>query len=446
MSKTSFVPPSATLAVNERLRRLIDAGEPILHLAFGEAGLPVPEEVVDALTRGAPDNAYGPVAGSASARAAAAAWFGRRRLPTDPDQVVIAPGSKALLWGLLAVLPGDVVLPRPSWVSYAAQAALAGKRVWGVPIAGDGPGGVPDPAALEETLAEAARQGHRPGVIVVTLPDNPTGTVPSPDDVRRTVEIAEEHGLSIVSDEIYRDLAHDPAGLHSPAEYLPERTYVTGGLSKNMALGGWRIGFVRVPEGSAGGATREALLGLASEVWSSAPAPMQHVVAHVLNEPPAVVAHIDRSRRLHRAATLAAHSRLVDAGVHCRPPTGGFYLYPDFEPLRPELGARGVDGGDALATHLLKRFGIGVLSGVAFGDEPAALRCRIATSLLYGQTDDERRQALATADPAELPWIKGSLDRLGEAVASIRTTPGGTRDRATLRARCGRSALRELRG
>ena len=80
---------------------------------------------------------------------------------------------------------------QPSWVSYAAQAALAGKRVWGVPIATDGPGGVPDPAALEETLADAARQGARPGVIVLTLPDNPTGTVPSADEVRRTVEIAE---------------------------------------------------------------------------------------------------------------------------------------------------------------------------------------------------------------------------------------------------------------
>ena len=303
MSITNLVPPSATLAVNERIRRLIDDGQPILHLAFGEAGLPVPAEVVDALTRGAPDNGYGAVAGSPRARAAAAGWFERRRLPTDPEQVVIAPGSKALLW---ALLPGDVVLPQPSWVSYSAQAALAGKRVWGVPIAADGPGGVPDPAALEETLAEAARQRHRPGASVLTLPDNPTGTVPDAERVRRTVEIADEHGLSIISDEIYRDLAHEPGEVRSPAEYLPERTYVTSGLSKNMALGGWRIGFVRVPEGEAGRPAREAVLGLASEVWSSAPGPMQHVAAHVLNEPPEVVAHIDRSRRLHRATTLSS--------------------------------------------------------------------------------------------------------------------------------------------
>ena len=149
------------------------------------------------------------------------------------------------------------------------------------------------------------------------------------------------------------------------------------------------------------------------------PAPMQHGAAHVLDEPPGVLDHIARSRRLHRAATIAAHQRLVVAGISCRPPGGGFYLYPDFEPVRPRLAASGVDGADALATHLLERFGIGVLSGAAFGDDPAAMRCRIATSLLYGETDDQRREALAAEEPAELPWIKSSLDRLGEAVASL---------------------------
>ena len=419
MSVTNLVPPSATLAVNERLRRLIEAGRPILHLAFGEAGLPVPEAVLDALRRGGPDNGYGPVAGSREARAAAAGWFARRRLPTDPEQVVLAPGSKALLWALLSVLPGDVVLPAPSWVSYAAQAALAGKRVWSVPIATDGAGGVPDPAALEQTLADAVRQGARPGVLVLTLPDNPTGTVPSAGEVRRTVEIAEAHGLSLISDEIYRDLAHEPGEVLSPAELMPERTYVTTGLSKNMALGGWRIGLVRVPDTTTGRAAREAMLGLASEVWSSAPAPMQHVATYVLNEPPEVVEHVASSRRLHRSTAIAAHARLVAAGISCRPPTGGFYLYPDFEPVRPELAEQHVGGGDALATHLLERYEIGVLSGVAFGDQPAALRCRIATSLLYGKTEDERRQALAAEEPAELPWIKASLDRLGSAVAGL---------------------------
>ncbi len=189
--------------------------------------------------------------------------------------------------GLLSVLPGDVVLPPPSWVSYAAQAALAGKRTWSVPIATDGAGGVPDPSALEETLAEAARQGAHVGVLVLTLPDNPTRTVPSAGEVRRTVEIADAYGLNLISDEIYRDLAHEPG--------------------------------------------------------------------EVLNEPPEVVEHIARSRHLHRATATAAHERLVTAGISCRPPSGGFYLYPDFQPVRSQLAEQDVDGGDALATHRAAR-------------------------------------------------------------------------------------------
>jgi aspartate aminotransferase len=238
-----LVEVSATLAANERIGRKLAAGLPVVHMAFGEAGLPVHPAVVEALASGGPDNGYGPVAGSRAVREAAAGYFGRRGLPTDPDQILVAPGSKALLYALLSLLPGDVVLPRPSWVSYAAQAALAGKRVWFASIGAEA-GGVPDPAALEEALRDARRRGGRPGVIVVTLPDNPTGTLASRDLVERVCELADAHDLAIVSDEIYRDLAHDPGSVFSPASVLPERTFLTSGLSKSMALGGWRIGFV----------------------------------------------------------------------------------------------------------------------------------------------------------------------------------------------------------
>jgi len=419
VSTPATLTASPTLATNERLRRLIAEGRPILHLAFGEAGLPVPDEVIEALTRGASDNAYAPVAGSPAARAAAAGYLERRRLPCDPDQIVIAPGSKALLWALLSILPGDVILPRPSWVSYAAQAAIAGKRVWSVPIAADGAGGAPDPDALRQTLSRPAAEGAKPGVLVLTLPDNPTGTVAPAQTIERVAEIAHANGLIVISDEIYRDLAHAPDEVVSPAEYLPETTYVTNGLSKNMALGGWRVGFVRLPPGATGRATGEVLRALASEVWSSAPAPMLHVAAHVLSEPPEIVEHVARSRRLHRAATMAAHDSLLAAGVSCRPPSGGFYLYPDLEPLRPALVPRGVAGADALSDHLLERYDIGVLSGVAFGDDPGALRFRMATSLLYGDTVERRRQALTAEDPTALPWIRESLDRIASAFRAL---------------------------
>src|SRR5215469_6932375 len=98
-----------------------------------------------------------------------------------------------------------------------------------------------------------------------------------------------------------------------------------------------------------------------SDVCSSdLAAPMQHVAAYVLSEPPEVREHVAASRRLHEAVSLAAWERLVGAGVECRRPGGGFYLYPDFEPLRGRLG---IETAEGLTEVLLERFGIAVLAG-----------------------------------------------------------------------------------
>jgi aspartate aminotransferase len=412
------VPPSATLAINERIEQRIRDGADVLHLAFGEAGLPLLQSVAERLARAASHTSYGSVVGSPEARAAAAGWYERRGLPTTPERILFAPGSKALIYGLLTVLPGDIVIPQPSWVSYAAHAALAGKRTVKVPI-GPSAGGVPDPDALEEALARARSDGANPGVLVLTLPDNPTGTQPAPELVERVCRMAEQHGLVVVADEIYRDLAHDVDAFRGPADYVPERSFVTNGLSKNMALGGWRIGFARMADSALGDEARAALSGVAGAVWSALAAPMQDVAAHVLSEPDDVREHISRSRRLHRAVTTAAHEQVTAAGIDCRPPSGAFYLYPDFEAKREELAEQGVTTGQELAEHLLERHDVGVLAGEAFGDEPDGLRVRMATSLLYGSTDDERWQALRSDRPADLPWIRSALDRLRAALDAL---------------------------
>jgi aspartate aminotransferase len=423
MSSLAGPPPSATLATNERVQARLAAGAPVLHLAFGEAGLPVLPSVAERLGAAAGENGYGPVAGSPAVREAAAGYFGRRGLPTGPEQVLLAPGSKALLYALLSVLPGAVVLPRPSWVSYAAQAAnrrQARHRRRDRCRCGRRPRPC-GPAALRETLAAARAQRHDPEILVLTVPDNPTGTVASASLMHDVCEVAEEHGLLIVCDEIYRDLAYEPEALHSPASLLPEGVFVTNGLSKSMALGGWRIGFCRLPRGRLGADTARALTGVASEVWSSLAAPMQRAATYVLDEPQDVRGHVARSRRLHRLVTSAAYERVVAAGATCRPPTGAFYLYPDLEPLRPALAEQGVSTGAQLAALLLEHHDVAVLEGAAFGDDPAALRFRMATSLLYGSTDEQRWEALGADDPLALPWIAGALERLGEALRALGT-------------------------
>jgi aspartate aminotransferase len=403
---------SATLAINEEMQARRARGEPVVHLGFGEAGLPVLPEISEELRRAAPLNAYGPVTGHPDTRTSVAGYLTRRRLPTEAAQVMLAPGSKALLFGLMAVLPGDVVLPKPCWVSYAAQAALSGKQVLAVPIAADA-GGVPDPDLLEDALVAARGTGAEPGILVLTLPDNPTGTVAARDTVRRVCDIARRHGLTIVSDEIYRDLAEDPAAVVSPAEAADDRVVVTGGLSKNLALGGWRIGFARVPRTSWGDQVMGRLIGVASEVWSSLATPMQVAARFVFDEPDVVAARVTAGRRLHLSVSRAMYDVFAGAGARCRPPSAAFYLYPDLEPLRDAFARHGATSAAAAAAHLLDRYGIALLPGDAFGDDPDALRFRVATSLLYGE-GDQRLQALDSDDPAALPWV-------GDALRSVRS-------------------------
>ncbi|MFC5754327.1 pyridoxal phosphate-dependent aminotransferase [Actinomadura rugatobispora] len=420
------VPLSPTLAINEAIARKRREGLPVLALGFGEAGVPIHPALTRELAGAAGRGAYGPVAGSAPLRAAAAGYWERRGLPTDPDLVVSGPGSKPLLFALMTAIGGEIAIPSPSWVSYAAQAAIT--RAGAVPVATPpGEGGVPNPALLADAVVRARAAGRAIRAVVVTLPDNPTGTLASEQTVRRLCAVAREHDLVIISDEIYRDLVHDPAAraVASPAEYAPERTVVTTALSKNLAAGGWRLGVARLPDARFGRELRERLLGIASELWSSAPAPMQHAAAFAFGEPPELVEHIDRSRRLHAAVTGAVADRFAEAGARVRAPEAAFYVYPDFGPFRERLReACGVRTGAELCGLLLERYGVGVLPASAFGEPAEALRMRVATSLLYGDTDEQRLAALTDPAPAALPWIAAGLDRLSEVLADLKTASG----------------------
>jgi aspartate aminotransferase len=415
------VRPSATLATDELIRQRLAAGRQVLHLGFGEAGLPVHPSLREVLADAASINGYGPVAGSPEVRGSAAGYFDRRRLPTDPDLVVTGPGSKSLLFALIAALAGDVVLPAPSWVTYAAQSALLGRRVIRVPVS-PGTGGVPDPAQLTTALERANADRLEPRILIVTVPDNPTGLMATETQLRQVCQIAEEHDLVIISDEIYRDLAYDQDRFLSPAELAPGRTVITSGLSKNLALGGWRTGFARLPDSPLGRRLLPDVLGVASEIWSCLARPMQAVAAYALTEPAELVGHVGRSRALHRAVALAAHRVFVDAGAKCHQPQAAFYLYPDLEAWRPRLERSGIETGGELAAFLLDRLDVAVLAGEAFGDDVGAMRFRAATSLLYGDTDEERWQALDSADPAALPWVARKLDALRAALEKLSTS------------------------
>ncbi|MFD3759652.1 pyridoxal phosphate-dependent aminotransferase [Streptomyces sp. NPDC058622] len=421
MPQPTPVTMSATLAADEAIARRRLAGQRVISMASGEIGLPVLPALKAKLAEAAGDNAYGPVTGSLALRTAAAGYWQRRGLGTYPEQIVCGPGSKPLLFALLLAIGGDVILPSPSWVSYAAQAKLIGVQPIPVPIL-PGQGGVPDPTLLREAVTAARAAGHNPQSVVVTTPDNPTGTIAAPDTVRRLGEAARELDLVIISDEIYCDLVFDPAASPavSPAVFAPERTVVTTGLTKNLALGGWRTGVARLPDNKAGSDLHARLAGIASQIWSSSTAPVQAAAAYAFSEPPEVVEHIAASRQLHKVVAHAMAERFTGAGAVLAPVTATCYLYPDFEPLRDHLThTHEVSNGAELAQLLIERYGVGLLPASAFGEPAHSLRLRAATSQLYGETDEQRTAALGAADPLALPWIREALDHVEQVLTDL---------------------------
>jgi aspartate aminotransferase len=389
---------SATLSMNEAVAKRRAAGRETIHLGFGEASFPLHPLFATALAEAAKYTAYAPVLGIPKLRHTIADYLMRKRgLTFSSDQIIVAPGSKPLLYALLQVLEGDLLLPVPSWVSYAPQARLAGRKVIGVET---------DsvdchrftPYALSQAMLQAHRDGANPRILIVNTPGNPTGSMFDRAEVEALALWAREEGITLISDEIYAELAHGWREHVSPASFYPEGCIVTGGLSKAFSAGGWRLGYAALPPTSAGTMAMSALRSLASEIWSSTSTPVQEaaLVAYSPNE--SIEQYVHRSALVHGYLADRLYKTLADLDVPCPRPAGGFYLYPDFSPWRSSFAAMGIKTGTELVHYLLEEWDIATLPGSVFGEPPESLRLRLSTSLLclpvHASSQLERETAL----------------------------------------------------
>src|SRR2546430_467133 len=166
---------SATLSMNEAVAKRRAEGRETIHLGFGEASFPLHPLLDTALAEAAKHTGYAPVLGVPELRQAVAEYLARKRgLTFSSDQIIVAPGSKPLLYALMQVLEGDLLLPVPSWVSYGPQARLAGRRVIGVETDPDDCHRL-TPHALSKAMIQARRTGANPRILIVNTPSNPTG-------------------------------------------------------------------------------------------------------------------------------------------------------------------------------------------------------------------------------------------------------------------------------
>ncbi|MFE0171007.1 aminotransferase class I/II-fold pyridoxal phosphate-dependent enzyme [Streptomyces sp. NPDC059002] len=386
-----------------------------------EPGLPVLPELSAAAAAAAGRSHGEPPGGSPALLDAACGYWARRGLATERGHVVAAPGAPTLLLALTAALGGDVLLPRPCPAWWAPQARLIGRAVYHVPTPAEC-GGVPDPYALLETVRRVRAEGGRPRVLVLSVADDPTATVPPPEVLHAAVEAAADEGLHVIGDETWRDTLHQPRDtvLIGPAEMDHARVTVLADLSGAFLPPALPVAVARFPATTAGGALRARTLDVLTALGAAPAAPAAAAAAYALGEPDEITERLTAAVRLHARVAAAAQRAVLAGGALARPPQAGRHLYADLGPLRGALAARGVGDAQDLEDFLGERLGMPAPGGHRFGDDIDALRVRLSTGPFLGSTREERMASLTAPDPLELPHVERALSMFGSAFDDLR--------------------------
>ena len=384
---------SATLGINELSQQLMQQGRPVYRLGLGQSPFPVPAVVEEALRQNAWQKDYLPVMGLRELRHAVSEYLNRSQgVSFTPDHIMIGPGSKELMFILQLVYYGDLVIPTPSWVSYAPQARIVGRQVHWLPT-----NGKKRWKLTAESLDQfCAGDSGRPRLVILNYPANPHGYSYEEKELQALAEVARRHRLIVLSDEIYGELHF--AGKHqSIARYYPEGTIVSSGLSKWCGAGGWRLGIFAFPTGLEW--LRDTMATVASETYTSVSAPIQHAAVRAFQGGTDIEEYLHQSRRILEALMRQQVTILRDAGIKLDMPEGAFYLFPDLGGFRQKLKRHGIQTSTQLCERLLEDTGVATLPGVAFGRPADEFTLRMA----YVDFDGARALSEASKLPSDQP-------------------------------------------
>ncbi len=385
------IQPSATLRINEQSNQLRAEGKDIIKLGLGQSPFPVPERVVQALKDHAHEKDYLPVKGLKGLRESISGYINRsERMRSTWEDVLIGPGSKELLFILQLAYYGDLLIPRPSWVSYAPQARIIGRSVHWLPTHAENNWQL----TAEELDIICRDDPSRPRILILNYPSNPTGCTYTDDQLLAIANVARKYNLILLSDEIYGEVHFE--GRHkSIARYYPEGTIVSTGMSKWLGAGGWRLGtFIFPPELRP---LQDAMAIIASETFTSTAAPIQYAAITAFNGGDDIDHYLKQSRRVLKVVGEYVHRRLSEMGAVVRKPEGAFYVFPDFSSFSERLANRDIKTSQAFCSALLEDTGVAILPASDFGFVPDHMGARLA----FVDFDGAQSLVLAGGDYAE---------------------------------------------
>ena len=342
--------PSSTLRINEISKKLESGGKKIYKFGFGQSPFEVPDDVIDELKNNAHQNKYLSMQGLNELRTAISKYASvKNNYNYKAENVVIGPGTKELMFLLQQIFDGDILLPIPSWVSYAPQALISRNKAHWITTTREN-NWFPTTEEIEKIILKNKDKNY---LLFLNSPNNPSGQICT--NLKEISNIAKKYNILILSDEIYSELNFNE-NFKSISQFYPEKTIISTGLSKWCGAGGWRLGYFLIPEALR--ELRDSLKILASETFSSVSSPIQYaaIAAYSNNHDE----YINNSRSILKTVGEYVFDNLKSNTISMNKPQGGFYLMPEF--LIEKFST-----SEEMCSNILKETGVALLPGSDFG-------------------------------------------------------------------------------
>ena len=361
--------PAATLAINEKCKKLREEGKKVFNFGFGGSPFSIPDKIVSALKNNAHKKEYLPSVGLKNLREAIAKYINQySNNDFGQEDIIIGPGTKQLMFLLQLGFEGEFIFPTGSWVSYEPQAVIAQNKVHWIKTSREN-NWFPKPEDIEKKVKSIKSKNI---ILFLNSPNNPSGAVCK--NLKEIAEVAKKHKIIVLSDEIYTQLQFD-GKYSSISEHYPEGTIISSGLSKWLGAGGWRLGFFAVPNKLKN--ILEVIKVLSSESLSAVSAPIQYAAVEAFSNDHSI--YINETRKILFAVGNYVYNNLKSNKVLINPPQGGFYIMPEF--LNSKFKTSG-----KMCDDILKKTGVALLPGSDFGFKPNKMLTRLSYTDFDGET------------------------------------------------------------
>ena len=315
--------------------------------AFGQSPFPVPKLIQEALIKNVDKGTYADVPGIPELRNAISKYnkhyFG---MDVDPKRIYVGPGTKELIFNLLEILHGTVILPTPAWLGYLPQIRFLKKNYHMLPARVNGK---ISPIDLRKL---ALRLQDRQKIMILNNPHNPTGLLYDKLELEEIADVCREQNITVIADEIYAQTTYKFENFVSMGKIYPEGTFVTNGLSKSHAAGGYRLGYVIFPQ-HAIDLKRQFKKILATE-FTAVSTPIQHAAIAGFEISKEMNEYFDVTRSIHHImGEYTFHALSAIEGIKTTKPDATFYLLADFNAFATELQKAKINTSQKLSESLI---------------------------------------------------------------------------------------------